>query len=99
MLAGVAAGVAEALDADPSLVRIAWALLTIFTGGIAFLVYVVMAIVVPIAPPGYETARSAGADATDPVGGGTPGGGTAGAETTGTGVGASAGGPCGRRHR
>ena len=33
MLAGVAAGVAETLDADPSLVRIAWALLAILTGG------------------------------------------------------------------
>ncbi|MEX1168802.1 MAG: PspC domain-containing protein [Chloroflexota bacterium] len=50
MLAGVAAGVADALDADPSIVRIAWALLTIFTGGIAFIVYIVMAIVVPEYP-------------------------------------------------
>jgi phage shock protein PspC (stress-responsive transcriptional regulator) len=53
MLAGVAAGVAENLDADPSLIRIAWALLTIFTGGIALVVYIVMAIVVPEAPAGY----------------------------------------------
>jgi len=53
MLAGVAAGVAEALDADPSMVRIAWALLAIFTGGIAFVVYIVMAIVVPEAPGEY----------------------------------------------
>jgi phage shock protein C len=50
MLAGVAAGVAEALDADPSIIRIAWALLAIFTGGIAFVVYIVMAIVVPEGP-------------------------------------------------
>ncbi len=50
MLAGVAAGVAETLDADPSLVRIVWALLAILTGGIAFLVYLVMAIVVPEGP-------------------------------------------------
>lgn len=53
MLAGVAAGVAEALDADPSIIRIAWALLTIFTGGIALVVYVVMAIVVPEDPGEY----------------------------------------------
>jgi phage shock protein C len=53
MLAGVAAGVAETLDADPSLVRIVWALLAIFTGGIAFVVYIVMAIVVPEAPPDW----------------------------------------------
>jgi phage shock protein C len=50
MLAGVAAGVAETLDADPSLVRIIWALLAVLTGGIAFVVYVVMAIVVPESP-------------------------------------------------
>jgi phage shock protein C len=60
MLAGVAAGVAETLDADPSLVRIAWALLAVFTGGIAFVVYIVMAIVVPEAPAGYGGMPPAG---------------------------------------
>jgi phage shock protein C len=47
MLAGVAGGLAEMWDADPSLVRIIWALLVVFTGGIALVVYIVMAIVVP----------------------------------------------------
>ena len=47
MLAGVAGGLAELWDADPSLVRIIWALLVIFTGGLALIVYIVMAIVVP----------------------------------------------------
>lgn len=47
MLAGVAGGLAEMWGADPSLVRIVWALLVVFTGGIALLVYIVMAIVVP----------------------------------------------------
>ena len=47
MLAGVAGGLAEMWDADPSLVRIVWALLAIFTGGLALIVYIVMAIVVP----------------------------------------------------
>ena len=47
MLAGVAGGLAEHWDADPSLVRLIWALLVIFTGGIALVVYIVMAIVVP----------------------------------------------------
>lgn len=46
-IAGVAGGLAEHWGADPSLVRILWALLAIFTGGIALLVYVIMAIVVP----------------------------------------------------
>jgi Putative stress-responsive transcriptional regulator len=54
MLAGVAAGVAETLDADPSIVRILWALLAILTGGVAFLVYIVMAIVVPEGPGDLE---------------------------------------------
>jgi phage shock protein C len=47
MLAGVAGGLAELWDADPALIRIVWALLVIFTGGVALLVYIVMAIVVP----------------------------------------------------
>jgi phage shock protein C len=47
MLAGVAAGVAESLDADPSIVRVAWVILTFLTGGLALVVYIVMAIVVP----------------------------------------------------
>ncbi|HEX7949056.1 MAG TPA: PspC domain-containing protein [Candidatus Limnocylindrales bacterium] len=47
MLAGVAGGLAEMWDADPSLLRLVWALLVVFTGGIALVVYIVMAIVVP----------------------------------------------------
>jgi phage shock protein C len=47
MLAGVAGGLAELWDADPSLVRIVWALLVVLTGGIALVIYIVMAIVVP----------------------------------------------------
>jgi phage shock protein C len=56
MLAGVAGGVAEMLDADPSIIRIVWALLTVLTGGIALLVYIIMAIVVPERPEGMPTA-------------------------------------------
>ena len=50
MLAGVAGGLAEHWDADPSLVRLVWALLVIFTGGIALIVYIVMALVLPDGP-------------------------------------------------
>jgi phage shock protein C len=66
MLAGVAAGVAETLDADPSLVRIVWAVLVIFTGGLALLVYIVMAIVVPEAPAGWSAQSAAGFGAVAP---------------------------------
>jgi phage shock protein C len=52
MLAGVAGGLAEMWDADPSLVRILWAILVPLTGGLALVVYIVMAIVVPEEP--YE---------------------------------------------
>jgi phage shock protein PspC (stress-responsive transcriptional regulator) len=52
MLTGVAGGVADTLDADPSLIRIVWVVLAFLTGGIAVLVYIVMAIVVPEAPAG-----------------------------------------------
>jgi phage shock protein C len=67
MLAGVAGGLAELWDADPSLVRLVWALLVILTGGIALVVYIVMAIVVPEEddPRAYTT---------QPFVGGAPGG-------------------------
>ena len=52
-IAGVAGGLAVWLDIDPSLVRIAWVLLGIFSGGIFVLVYIVMMIVVPLPPPGW----------------------------------------------
>ena len=52
MLAGVAGGVAERLDADPSIIRVVWALLVVLTGGIALVAYVIMAVVVPERPGG-----------------------------------------------
>jgi phage shock protein PspC (stress-responsive transcriptional regulator) len=50
ILVGVAGGVAEALNVDPSLVRVLWVILTPLTGGLALLVYVVMAFIVPDEP-------------------------------------------------
>jgi phage shock protein PspC (stress-responsive transcriptional regulator) len=52
ILAGVAGGLAENLDTDPSIIRIVWALLVVLTGGIALVVYIIMAIVVPERPEG-----------------------------------------------
>ena len=63
MLAGVAGGLAEMLDIDPSIVRIVWAVLIFLTGGLALLVYIVMAIVVPERPVGVEARRQGGSDA------------------------------------
>jgi phage shock protein PspC (stress-responsive transcriptional regulator) len=56
VIAGVAGGLAEMWDIDPSLLRIVWALLIVFTGGVALVVYIDMAIVVPEEPYGYSGA-------------------------------------------
>ena len=53
MLGGVAGGLAEYFDLDPALVRVAWAVLIIGSGGLFLLLYIVMWFVVPEAPPGY----------------------------------------------
>jgi phage shock protein C len=73
MLAGVAGGLAEIWDADPSLVRIVWALLVVLTGGLALVVYIIMAIVVPegnavtAASPGDAMATSTGVGSPGPA--------------------------------
>lgn len=50
VLAGVAGGLAEYLDVDPSLVRVVWVILALFSGGAFLIVYIVMALVVPEEP-------------------------------------------------
>jgi phage shock protein C len=50
ILAGVAGGMAEAYDLDPALVRVGWALLILVSGGIFLVLYIIMAIVVPLRP-------------------------------------------------
>jgi phage shock protein C len=50
VISGVAGGVAEYLDADPAIVRVIWALLALLTGGVFFVLYIVMWIVVPEGP-------------------------------------------------
>lgn len=50
VISGVAGGVADYLDADPSIVRVIWALLGIITGGVFLVIYIVMWIVVPFPP-------------------------------------------------
>jgi phage shock protein C len=56
MIAGVAGGLAQSMRLDPSIVRIIWAILVPATGGLALIVYIVMAIVVPEEPAGAEHA-------------------------------------------
>jgi len=55
MLAGVAGGMAEYFDLDPSVVRIVWALLVVALGA-GILLYIVAAIVIPEEPLGAAAA-------------------------------------------
>jgi len=73
MLAGVAGGLAELWDVDPSILRLVWALLVIFTGGLALLVYIIMAIVVPDEEEVYPAAAPGVAAAPPPPAGSEPG--------------------------
>lgn len=59
MLVGVAGGMAQFLDIDPSIVRIVWALLTL-AGGAGLLLYIVAAVVIPEAPVGWAPAAASG---------------------------------------
>ena len=52
-LAGVAAGVAEFFDLDPTLVRVLWFLSTFFYG-LGLVLYIGMAIIVPVEPVPVE---------------------------------------------
>lgn len=52
MISGVAGGLADYLNLDPSLVRVVWAVLMFVTGGLFLLVYIVMWIVLPEAAGG-----------------------------------------------
>ena len=66
-LAGVASGMAEYFDVDPTLVRLLW-VVSVFFGGISILLYIGMAIIVPLEPISAEAAEGAGEAATVPQG-------------------------------
>jgi phage shock protein C len=63
VISGVAGGVAEYFDIDPSIVRIAWVLLALITGGVFLILYGVMWLVVPVsysATPGTAASTAEG---------------------------------------
>lgn len=49
VLGGVAAGVAEFFDLDPTLVRVLW-FLSVFVGGVGIFLYIGLALIVPLEP-------------------------------------------------
>ena len=67
VIAGVAGGVAQYLDADPAIVRVIWALLALLTGGVFFVLYIVMWIVVPEGPEAPIGAVEGAPEAVDPA--------------------------------
>jgi phage shock protein C len=48
MIFGVCGGMGEYLGIDPTLVRLAFALLTLFSGGIGLVLYIILTIIVPL---------------------------------------------------
>ncbi len=57
LLTGLSGGMADYFDVDPTLMRLLWVLLAIFTGGVAIIIYFVMVVVVPTGAgpaPGIE---------------------------------------------
>ena len=77
-LAGVAGGMAEYLEVDPTVVRLVW-ILSIFLGGFGILLYIIMAFIVPLDPrgmpgPGGGSWQAPGPSGTSPDGGGADAG-------------------------
>ena len=66
-IAGVAAGMAEYLEVDPTVIRIAW-ILSAFIGGFTILLYIILAFVIPLEP--VATPAAAAPAPADPVGDG-----------------------------
>lgn len=71
-IAGVAGGIAEYFDMDVSIVRILW-VASIFFGGFGILLYIVMALIVPLEPVGPRPGPLWGATAPDGTAAGEPG--------------------------
>jgi phage shock protein PspC (stress-responsive transcriptional regulator) len=91
MLLGVMGGISLRLGMDPSIIRIIYAIVTVVSGIFPLAIaYVVMAFVIPEAPPGWEASmRAAGPGG--PGGSGPGGSGSAGADPTGWGADRGAG--------
>ena len=67
-IAGVASGLAEYFDVDPTIVRVLW-VISIFFGGLGLLLYIAMAIIVPMEPAeGFVVGGPAGGPGADATG-------------------------------
>jgi phage shock protein C len=52
IVAGVCGGLAEHIDADPSLIRLVWILVTLISLGTGLIVYLAACIIIPESPEG-----------------------------------------------
>jgi len=54
-ISGVCGGLGEFLNIDPTIVRVLWVLLSVFSAGFpGLIVYIILAAVIPDAPEGFE---------------------------------------------
>ncbi len=51
-ISGVCAGIAEYFGIDPTLIRLLWAVVTLFTIGTGILAYIICAFIIPDIPDG-----------------------------------------------
>ena len=56
ILAGVCGGIAEYFKVDPTIIRVAWAIISAF-GGAGILAYIICALIMPVKPSGYIDAE------------------------------------------
>ena len=55
MLSGVCGGIAQYLNIDPTVVRIIWALVSVFSAAVpGLLIYIICAIVIPDEPENFD---------------------------------------------
>ena len=53
-LEGVCAGIAKYLNVDPTAIRAAWAVVTLFTAGVGIIGYIACAVIIPVEPDNIE---------------------------------------------
>ncbi len=65
MLAGVCGGIGEYFDVDPTLIRILFVGFVVFGFGSPIVLYIIMALIMPVRPAQVDPSRSATDVATD----------------------------------
>jgi phage shock protein C len=50
MLGGVCGGLGEHIDVDPTIIRLAWAVVTVLSVGMGILIYLIARIIIPESP-------------------------------------------------